>query len=325
MELVDRYLQAVRVWLPKARREDIIAEVSEDIRSQIDDKEAELGRKPNGVEMEAILQRWGNPMLVAERYHSHRQLIGPALFPEYWRVLRILVASTIVLLAVVIVATLASGKPLPKGFLVFPFVLFAEIGLLTFIYAVRDRFYRPEQWDPRSLPRITQHPEEKWGPESAYRLAIAAFPSLWWLAGLRFPYLIFGPFFTFTPLWQPLYVPILLVTLCEIERQVIGLVRPQWTRFQSVAHLVISSASLVICYFLLRAGRLVEPTDTAKAWAGTTTQIWWIVGVSITLSLYLGLVIVAITSAVIVLTELWKLVRSTHRPSTPAGELNEES
>src|SRR5438309_9276370 len=36
MELLDRYLQAVRFWLPKAQQEDIIAELSSDLRSQID-------------------------------------------------------------------------------------------------------------------------------------------------------------------------------------------------------------------------------------------------------------------------------------------------
>ena len=53
-----------------------------DINSQIGGMETELGRKLNEAEVEAVLKRWGNPMLVAERYQPHRQLIGPALFPE---------------------------------------------------------------------------------------------------------------------------------------------------------------------------------------------------------------------------------------------------
>ncbi|MGO8735743.1 MAG: HAAS signaling domain-containing protein, partial [Terriglobia bacterium] len=76
MELVDRYLQEVRFWLPKAQQEDIVAELSEDIQSQIEEKEAGLGRKLNEAEVEGILQRWGNPMLLAERYQPHKQLIG---------------------------------------------------------------------------------------------------------------------------------------------------------------------------------------------------------------------------------------------------------
>ena len=31
MELVDRYLQAVKFWLPRKEKDDIIAELSEDI------------------------------------------------------------------------------------------------------------------------------------------------------------------------------------------------------------------------------------------------------------------------------------------------------
>jgi hypothetical protein len=72
MELVDRYLKAVRFWLPKAPQEDILAELSEGIRAQIDEKEAELGRKLNDPDTEAILQRWGNPMLVAEQNRPQR-------------------------------------------------------------------------------------------------------------------------------------------------------------------------------------------------------------------------------------------------------------
>jgi hypothetical protein len=37
MELIDRYLQAVKFWLPKQQKLDIIAELSEDIYAQIEE------------------------------------------------------------------------------------------------------------------------------------------------------------------------------------------------------------------------------------------------------------------------------------------------
>ena len=43
MVLVDRYLKAVAKALPEAQREDIIRELSEDIRSEIEDKQNDLG------------------------------------------------------------------------------------------------------------------------------------------------------------------------------------------------------------------------------------------------------------------------------------------
>src|SRR5215813_5090171 len=40
-ELLDRYVHAVGFWLPKKQKADIMAELSEDLRSQIEEKEAE--------------------------------------------------------------------------------------------------------------------------------------------------------------------------------------------------------------------------------------------------------------------------------------------
>ena len=88
MELLDRYLQAVGFWLPKSQRQDIIAELSEDLRSQIEEKEGELGRSLDGPELEHLLKQRGAPLLVAERYLPQRHLIGPRLFPIYALVLR---------------------------------------------------------------------------------------------------------------------------------------------------------------------------------------------------------------------------------------------
>src|SRR5690349_3970708 len=88
MEILDRYLKAVKLWLPSEQRQDIIAELSEDLHSQIEDRESELGRPLNNAEVDAILKKLGPPMLVAQRYLPQRSLIGPALFPTYWFVLR---------------------------------------------------------------------------------------------------------------------------------------------------------------------------------------------------------------------------------------------
>ena len=44
MDLLDIYVGAVRLFLPHEQRDDIVRELREDLRSQVDDKEAELGR-----------------------------------------------------------------------------------------------------------------------------------------------------------------------------------------------------------------------------------------------------------------------------------------
>src|ERR1700724_3595969 len=92
MELLDRYLQAVKFWLPKKQQQDIIAELSEDLRSQIEDREAELGRNLNESEIAALLKQRGRPVLVANRFLPQESLIGPVLFPIYLFVLKIVAA-----------------------------------------------------------------------------------------------------------------------------------------------------------------------------------------------------------------------------------------
>jgi len=106
MELLDRYLQAVKTFLPKSRQNDILKELSENILSQMEDKEAELGRPLNEDEQAAIIKQHGHPMTVASRYRSRQQLIGPTMFPAYWFVLK---AALLGAFAVyVVIATIAA-------------------------------------------------------------------------------------------------------------------------------------------------------------------------------------------------------------------------
>ncbi len=96
MELLDRYLHAIEFWLPKRQKQDIIAELSEDLRSQIEEQETELGRKLNDDEVEAILKRCGSPVEVASRYLPQNYLIGPTLFPVYRFVLVVAVMGCVI-------------------------------------------------------------------------------------------------------------------------------------------------------------------------------------------------------------------------------------
>lgn len=89
MDLLNRYLQAVKFWLPGSQQDDIAAELSEDIRSQIEEREAALGRKLNDDDLEQILKQRGRPLLVAEKYLPQKSLIGRVLFPAYRFVLKL--------------------------------------------------------------------------------------------------------------------------------------------------------------------------------------------------------------------------------------------
>jgi hypothetical protein len=65
MDVVARYLKTVRSGLAGPQRDDIIRELSENLRSQVEDKESELGRPLSEAEVEAILKAHGHPLIVA--------------------------------------------------------------------------------------------------------------------------------------------------------------------------------------------------------------------------------------------------------------------
>lgn len=101
MELRDRYLEAVRKHLPWRGQDDILAELKANLESQLDEKESELSRSLKNEEAEAWLKELGPPIQMAGRYQRQQFLIGPAVFPVYWYILRLTLVwcSTIYILA----------------------------------------------------------------------------------------------------------------------------------------------------------------------------------------------------------------------------------
>lgn len=66
-EMVNRYIYAVRCWLPP-KQKDAALELHEDLLGQIEDREAEFGRPLAAAEVAEILKRCGHPLIVASRY-----------------------------------------------------------------------------------------------------------------------------------------------------------------------------------------------------------------------------------------------------------------
>ena len=84
MNLVDDYLRAVAILLPKDQRDDIAAELRDLILSRIEARESELSRPLSDDEVEAVLRDIGHPLVVAARYQDGPQsIVGPALYP-FW-------------------------------------------------------------------------------------------------------------------------------------------------------------------------------------------------------------------------------------------------
>ncbi len=269
MNLIERYLQAVGWWLPERQKLDIIAELSADLHAQIEEKESELGRKLNDAEVEAILKRCGRPRVVASRYLPPRALIGPTLFPIYWKVLR-WVATLTLLPWLGIWTVLAIVDPRFRTSIpaLTPLQIWASIswvaivmfGVITGVFAAIERFGGSMdtggEWSPRRLPAV----RDAWRlprARSAFDLAGHIVLLAWWFivpreslglpgagSGWRAGAMladIHGRWFG----W------VLLLLLANIALSIANLARPYWTRTRRAARMAIFAGGAALCLSLV--------------------------------------------------------------------------
>ncbi|MGC2656874.1 MAG: hypothetical protein WA324_02780 [Bryobacteraceae bacterium] len=257
MEIVDRYLQAVLFWLPEEQRADITAELREDIHSEIEERELELGRSLTKSDVEALLKRRGNPLLIAQRYLPQRFLIGPRLFPIYCLVLKIALPAfalpTLVvwLSALLFSPTLWVGRAVIENLHPLGLVWTVLCGLflaITVVFALLERLQERagllDHWSPEKLKPVQdfrQVPRSQSGSELAAALVFMA----WWRGWVDIPN-VPGIQLTYGPIWHPLYWPIVVAVFLFGLIAAVQLIRPVWTRAQSAARLVVDVAAVTL-------------------------------------------------------------------------------
>jgi hypothetical protein len=296
MDLINRYLQAVRFWLPRRQQDDMIAELSEDIRSQMEERSRELGRPLTEADIEELLRRRGSPILVANRYLPQQSLIGPLLFPIYRFVA---IVMTLVLLVPILLGSLATM--LSPGFgaahahrwlslagLTWSHLWtgwFAAMGVVTLVFAILERTHAQqhilESWNPRKLPAV-RHPSLIPRSTSAIELAVNVAVLFWWAAYMAPPLRFhFGNlFFAFTAAWQTFFWAIFALTLANIVLSSLNLVRPYWTATRITCRLLADLIGAAFFCWLLRVNivaAISSPTFTPeKALAVTQSMNLWL-------------------------------------------------
>jgi serine-type D-Ala-D-Ala carboxypeptidase/endopeptidase len=216
MELLDRYVRVLRLFLPRGQRDDIVRELSEEIHEQILDKEMTLGRRLTVDEQAEVIGRHGHPLITAARYRPQQHLIGPIVFPYYWIALKLVLALMLFGHAVSFAVITSSD---PSWAAVGPALegafqnVFAVVAWFTVLAAVADRWLARskvlQQWDPRTLinaaseaPRLfdvagrppmrAKRATLRDSRSITFGLITAVILSGWWLLALRYPVLMFG-------------------------------------------------------------------------------------------------------------------------------------
>jgi hypothetical protein len=99
--LTDRYVEATLRRVPTEKRPDIDKELRASIADAVDDR-VEAGADPSQAEV-AVLTELGDPARLAAGYADRPlHLIGPALFLDYIRFLRVLLVTVVPIVAVVV-------------------------------------------------------------------------------------------------------------------------------------------------------------------------------------------------------------------------------
>jgi hypothetical protein len=302
MDLVDRYLNAVRFWLPKVQKQDIISELSEDIRSQIEDKEAALNRPLAAPELEALLKERGSPFSVAGCFLPQRHLIGPTLFPIYVFVLKLAAGLYLIpwlLVWIVLVLFVPSYRAAHPNLALFEtlgslwttaWVVFAMVTLGFAIGEwVRGRTTARNDWNPRRLPAVRdvlRIPRSS----SVAEIVFGAFFLAWWVEGFQFPAafqnngapIMLAPISVWSDFRTTFFLPVVAFLLAGIALGAVALARPYWTRLRLGLRAALDGAAAAIVFSVLgthapeivaawekgtHAGAALSKNDMIQTWA----------------------------------------------------------
>ena len=174
MNLIDRYVQSVGLYLPKDIRDDVLIE----LRTNIEDMLPE-----NYTEEDAykVLEEMGSPLKLANEYNPNkRYLIGPGYFDKYLEILKLVVGISIaasigITVLVWIMNSYESGFPGSVVELFTKIITGALVGAeqgvfwVTLSFVILERinvdagnllFYNKE-WTPDSLPELPMNDNMK--------------------------------------------------------------------------------------------------------------------------------------------------------------------
>lgn len=277
MLLVDRYVQAVRDRLPRGERDDVAAELRETLLSQIEATEVERGARLTEDEVAGMLKRYGAPEVVAARYGARDHLIGPAVYPYYRAVVRVVlwILGSLVAVALVVAAFTAENPAATMAGAVWTgvFITLGTLMIVTLIFARLERMNAhadwAQRWDPRDLlhgaePRISIP-----RAETVTALLTTMFWLLWWIdvlpinQWLMLSNLPLAP----APIWDTLTPWIVSLMVANIIVSGVAILRPHWVRLYEAAVVLLDLGIGVVLYRALRAPEYFSVADDRAAGA----------------------------------------------------------
>lgn len=281
MELLDRYLEAVRKHLPWRGQDDILAELKANLESQLEEKESELGRRLTNEEAEEWLKQLGPPIQMAARYQRQQYLIGPAVFPVYWYILRLTLAWCaaiyIIVGAVEIAAQGLDFGAAMGAVLHLPWVLLIDGAIVTLVFALIEQFgvrhggkcdilFAGPAWTEMRLP-FEPGPDAK-KKKRSYASAVAevifGFIFFAWLLLIpHYPFLLLGAVASYltrlpyklAPVWWLFYWSLVALNGFQLTWKTVDFARGIWQGPHRARHIAMRLLGLIPIGLLLFAPR----------------------------------------------------------------------
>lgn len=291
--LSERYVAAVGRGVPATQRADVELEVT----AAVDDLIAarrQSGSGPAAAEREALLEL-GDPLRLAAAYSGRQlQLIGPGLFPDYLRLLAVLLATIVPIATITVLLGMlfSNGDPGQTASTTVLTALTTTGHVLfwtTAVFALLERAgtgSSPVTWDPEMLRELPQPGPARLGDTAVSIILMAG--SAAYLVWQHFRSPIHHADGSAVPLLDPalwtFWLPYLIVVL--LAGAVLEWLRYRargWTWSFFTAHAVIDLAVAVPVIVLAARGSLFNPafTSAVEWWPASGTSVAVVVGVSI--------------------------------------------
>lgn len=318
-DLLDRYLAAVARELPVAQREDIIAELRDELLTKMELREEAAGRPLERDALEALLLEFGHPLIVAGRYRRVQHLVGPEIFPLWWQALKV----TLAIIAAVYVVGLVIGIAFVDGDLPdrvphtdLVGALVTAFGAVTLVAVVIERLNLQRfvyRWRPRQLPPVRARSKSLF--ERVVELGMSVVFVLWWTGLIHFRDWVpaFGALTVdMAPVWRTFFWPILAYGLFEIVMHVTALARPAAARL---------NAGLALARALFGTGLLAAILQGADHWLTVTSARISPEALEITQAAFdrgmrLGLAVTVAVFVIMDIIEAWRLWRAMRAASS---------
>jgi hypothetical protein len=319
--LTDRYVWAVLRAVPTNQRRDLEPEIRALVADTMD-AHANAGSAAD-VERAALLEL-GDPDTLADRYVDRtRYLIGPRFYPEWRRLLSILLPILVPIITIVVGASewlsgATVGQIIVSAFAAGLGVALQTTFWFTLVFAIvertADRQPGPTRdWTPDQLPTVPA--TERMGTADAVATIIVnifVILAIVWvqtsspivLDGTAYP--LFDP--ALWSFWLPYFI---VIAGIEVLFAIVLYVRGRWTWSLAVVNAALAAAFAIPALWLLQNGLLFNPALVDKI-AEETAQVadgaWFLPSVMIT-----GILIATISA-----WDAFDGFRKAYRNSRPA-------